>query len=69
MVAAAAVVVALALWGDLSRFADPVGDKLVFYMRPGAADFISTYQGARMLLAGLDPYRDRKSTRLNSSHI
>ena len=58
VVAAAAVVVALALWGDLSRFADPVGDKLVFYMRPGAADFISTYQGARMLLAGLDPYRD-----------
>ncbi len=58
VVAAAAVVVALALWGDLSRFADPVGDKLVFYMRPGAADFIAPYQGARMLLAGLDPYRD-----------
>lgn len=58
VIAAAAVVVTLALWGDLSRFADPVGDKLVFYMRPGAADFIAPYQGARMLVAGLDPYRD-----------
>jgi hypothetical protein len=58
VLAAAAVVVTLALWSDLSRFADPVGDKFVFYMRPGAADFIAPYQGARTLLAGLDPYRD-----------
>lgn len=58
VLAAAAVVVALALWGDLSRFLDPVGEKYVFYMRPGAADFIAPYQGARMLLGGLNPYRD-----------
>lgn len=52
-----AVVIVLSLWSDLSRFRDPLGDKYVFYMPPGAADFMAPYQGARSLLAGEDPYR------------
>lgn len=58
--AALALVMALALWGDLSRLQDPLGDKLLFYMPPGAADFIAPYQGARALVAGEDPYRNQR---------
>jgi hypothetical protein len=40
--AALVLVLMLALWSDLSRFQDPLGDKYVFLMPPGAADFIAT---------------------------
>jgi hypothetical protein len=59
VLAAAGLILALALWTDLSRFQDPVGDKYVPSMPPGAADFIAPFQGARALAMGLDPYRNQ----------
>jgi hypothetical protein len=57
--AAAALIVGLAMWSDLSRFQDPVGEKYLAVMQPGAADFVAPYQGARALVAGVDPYRNQ----------
>jgi len=38
------------------RNLDPVGDKFFFHMYPGGGDFVYPYNGARALLAGVDPY-------------
>jgi hypothetical protein len=58
--AAAALIAGLALWSDLSRFRDPLGEKYAApAIAPGAADFIVTFQGARALAMGVDPYRNR----------
>lgn len=38
------------------RNLDPVGDKFFFHMYPGGGDFVYPYNGARALLAGIDPY-------------
>lgn len=38
------------------RNLDPVGDKFFFHMYPGGGDFIYPYNGAKALLAGIDPY-------------
>ncbi len=46
------------LWTDLRRFQDPVGEKYMTYMRPGAADFIPFFFGACALVSGANPYRN-----------
>jgi hypothetical protein len=56
--AAMLAVAACVLWVDLSRFEDPVGERYVSVMAPGAADFAMSYLGARALTMGLDPYRN-----------
>ena len=38
------------------RNLDPVGDKFFFHMYPGGGDFVYPFNGARALLAGVDPY-------------
>lgn len=38
------------------RFLDPVGEKIVIPMSPGGADFVYPFNGARALLAGINPY-------------
>jgi hypothetical protein len=49
------------LYTDLSRFRDPVGEKYITYMTPGAADFILTFNGTRAILAGVNPYHNDSS--------
>ncbi|HEX9576531.1 MAG TPA: hypothetical protein VF993_02185 [Myxococcales bacterium] len=57
--AAAALIAALGLWSDLSRFQDPLGEKYaVPVVPPGAVDFMAPFQGARALVMGVDPYRN-----------
>ena len=43
---------------SVERYRDPVGDKYVFVMKPGAADFLQTFAGARALVRGENPYRN-----------
>lgn len=49
-------VTCVVLWTNISRFRDPVGDKYVFVMAPGGADFFYPFAGARAILMGVNPY-------------
>ena len=52
------LVAAVVLWTDLRRLQDPVGEKYMTYLQPGAADFVPFYFGACALVAGVNPYRN-----------
>jgi len=43
---------------SVERYRDPVGDKYLFLMKPGAADFLQTFAGARALVRGENPYHN-----------
>jgi hypothetical protein len=43
---------------SVERYRDPVGDKYLFLMKPGAADFLQTFAGARALARGENPYQN-----------
>jgi hypothetical protein len=42
----------------VERYRDPVGDKYLFLMKPGGADFLQTFAGARALARGENPYQN-----------
>lgn len=43
-------------YAGATRYLDPVGEKYLQFMPPGGADFVYPFNGARALLAGVDPY-------------
>jgi len=57
---AVCLVAATSVYTDLTRFANPVGDKYVPYFGPGQNDFSYAYFGARALLADVNPYRNKR---------
>jgi Glycosyltransferase family 87 len=54
------LVAAMALYTDLLRLANPIGEKYVPSFPPGQNDFSYPYFGARALLAGVNPYRNSR---------
>lgn len=54
--AAMAIVTWVVLYTGSIRFLDPVGEKMIGFMPPGGADFAYPFNGARALLAGINPY-------------
>jgi hypothetical protein len=52
------VVAVVVLWTDLRRLQDPVGEKYMTYLQPGAADFVPFFFGACALVSGVNPYRN-----------
>src|SRR5262249_10937236 len=56
---AVAVTLALVLWANLSRLRDPVGEKVLFFKEPGAADFALPFLASAAMLGGEDPYLTR----------
>jgi hypothetical protein len=46
---------------NVERYRDPVGEKYVPLLRPGAADFTAMFAGARALALGIDPYHNERS--------
>ena len=55
--AALVLSVAIVLYTDLSRYLDPVGEKYVLMMPPGAADFYFPFNGSKAILSGINPYQ------------
>ena len=51
---------AFALYTDLRRLENPVGEKYFGYFCSGQADFSQPYLGARALLAGVNPYHHNR---------
>lgn len=54
------VVAATCAYTDLVRFENPVGEKYVTPFPPGQDDFSYPYDGARALLAGVNPYHNNR---------
>jgi hypothetical protein len=52
------LVTLVVLFTDLRRLQDPVGEKYLSYLPPGAADFVPFYFGACALVSGVNPYHN-----------
>lgn len=50
------LVTVVIVWTQVDRYLDPVGEKTVFVMQPGAADFVAPFEAARALLMQVNPY-------------
>lgn len=66
--ASVAAMFVLVLWGDLVRFQDPVGEKLISVMAPGSADFSMPFFGAYAMASGENPYLTRDPRFLDPWH-
>lgn len=50
------VATCIVTWTNIDRFQDPVGEKHVSVIYPGASDFFLVYTGTRALVMGVNPY-------------
>jgi hypothetical protein len=49
-----------AAYGDVARFRNPDGEKIVTVFQPGQNDFAYAYVSARALVSGVNPYRNNR---------
>jgi len=57
-VAVLMLVSCLVVWTTAERYMDPVGEKYVYTLPPGGADFFFAFGGAQAVLLGADPYHN-----------